>query len=170
MALYRFISRNITVASRVATEEELLQETLDEMKDALEEDLAIRREMQREDVEEDFEFKFVRFKAKADERAEHFKRTSHGYRRICCVPAFALGLVMASRFQGHYAHAPWFRLKNLAGMIDVYGTVSMSVRSPLARSQRRRVVSDVIGSSSSQSSSSKASSISDGSRTRRSRL
>jgi hypothetical protein len=129
MALYRFISRNITNTSRAATEEELLQETLDEIKDALEEDISSRAKRQIDDANEDFEQKYPRFKAKTEERAEHFKRTSHGYRKICSVPSFALGLVMASRFHGHYTHAPWFKTQTLVKMIDVYGSVRAPVPS-----------------------------------------
>jgi hypothetical protein len=141
------------------------------MKDALEEDLVIRMEMQRDDDEQDYQFKFNRFLTKVQEKADHFKRTSHGYRRICCVPAFCLGLVMASRFQGHYTHAPWFRLNTLVEMINVHGTVSVPVWSPPYRGWNRpRVVSNAIRRSLSRSSLSKASNVSDASRTGRSRL
>lgn len=60
---------------------------------------------------------------KAEEKAEKFKQTSKGYRRIYCIPSFSLGLVMASRIHSHYVHAPWFRLTSLNGMIDIHGTV-----------------------------------------------
>lgn len=111
--------------SRNATEEELLQEIVDEMKDCLEDDLKARRLSQRaEDEDEDFDVKYPKFKKRVDDKANLFKRSSHGYRRICCVPSFALGLVMASRMQTHFTHAPWFKFTNLVGMIDVYGTVS----------------------------------------------
>jgi hypothetical protein len=120
-AIFRFISRNTTLDTHRATEEELLQETIDELKDALEEDLPKIK-----DVFElrNFEYKYPTFKKKIDEKAEQFKNTKHGYRRICCVPSFALGLVMASRFETHFTHATWFKLATLTEMLNVYGTVS----------------------------------------------
>jgi hypothetical protein len=106
-----------------ATDEELLQEVVDELKDALEEDLVrIRSKESLED--EDFEFKYPKFKKAVDEKALLFKQKTHGYRQICCLPSFALGLVMASRIQSHFTHAPWFKIVALGNMIDVHGTVT----------------------------------------------
>ncbi|KAI0261575.1 hypothetical protein BGY98DRAFT_1104417, partial [Russula aff. rugulosa BPL654] len=120
MALFRFISRNITYSSHHASEEEKLQEIVDQMKDSLEEDLRKRKEHSLQ--HEDFENKYPRFKETAKLKADLYKQTSIGYRQICCVPSFALGLVMASRVQNHFTHAPWFRLGILKDMVDVYGT------------------------------------------------
>ena len=126
MALFRFISRNITYSSHHASEEKKLQEIVDQMKDSLEEDLRKRKEHSLQ--HEDFENKYLRFKETAKLKADLYKQTSIGYRQICCVPSFALGLVMASRVQNHFTHAPWFRLGILKDMVDVYGTVSGPVK------------------------------------------
>ncbi len=100
----------------------MLQEVVDELKDAFESDLENTTELSRE--EEDFELKYPRFMKKVFLKAGQFKQNSHGYRQICCLPSFALGLVMASRIPSHYTHAPWFKLGSLNEMIDVHGTVS----------------------------------------------
>jgi hypothetical protein len=120
-AIFRLISRNTTLDTYHATDEERLQEIVDELKDALEDDLLNIKDVTQV---ENFEFKYPRFKKKTDEKAEKFKYTKYSYRRICSVPSFALGLVMASRVQTHFTHASWFKLGVLNGMLGVYGTVS----------------------------------------------
>jgi hypothetical protein len=104
----------------------MLQEVIDELKDAFEMDLRNMVDPSRED---DFKYKYKRFMDKVKEKAELFKQTSSGYRRICCMPSFVFGLVMASRIPGHYTHASWFKLTMLSDMIQVYGTVSKQVES-----------------------------------------
>jgi hypothetical protein len=74
--------------------------------------------------EEDYKYKYPRFSDKVKEKADQFKQNAHGYRNICCLPSFALGLVMASRIPSHYTYAPWFKLGVLTKMINVHGTVS----------------------------------------------
>src|ERR1700755_173305 len=110
-----------------ATDEELLQEVIDELKDALESDLDHAPEQSQQ---EDFEIKYSRFMAKVKSKANHFKQNAHGYRQICCLPAFALGLVMASRIPSHYTHSQWFKLGALGDMINVHGTVSCPLHNP----------------------------------------
>ena len=123
-AIFRFISRNETKPTQIATENELLQEVLDELKDALEIDLDRTADLSRE---EDFEISYTEFMSTVNRKAVQFKQDSHGYRQICSVPPFALALVMASRVQSHYTHARWFRLGSLTEMINVHGTVSEPV-------------------------------------------
>jgi hypothetical protein len=127
-ALFRFISRNETKLTHHATEEELLQEIVDELKDAFEDDLEAGADETRRD--EEFDVKYPSFMTKAQDKAEKFKQTLKGYRRICCLPSFSFGLVMALRIHSHYIHAPWFRLGSLDAMIDVHGTVSDPIQSP----------------------------------------
>lgn len=107
--------------THLATEEELLQEVIDELKDAIEDDIASGIGSSRD---QDFKYKYPLFLKKVKEKAEQFKQNGSGYRAICCLPAFALGLVFASRIRSHYTHSPWFKLGRLSKMIDVYGTVS----------------------------------------------
>ena len=55
------------------------------------------------------------------------------------MPSFTFGLVMVSRMQTHFTHAPWFKLRSLSEMIDVYGMVSKAVeRRRRARSNTKR--------------------------------
>ena len=98
---------------------------------------------------ENFEIRYPRFKKKVEVKAEQFKSTRHAYRRICCVPAFALGLVMVSRIQTHYTHAPWFKLNTLDKMLDVYGTVSERALKRPCGARTHTSVSSLFQSSSS---------------------
>jgi len=123
-AIFRLISRNTRKGVHRATEEELLQEVIDELKDALESDIA---SIQDPSKIEDFNIKYPNYMAKIEQKAELFKRTTQGYRQICCVPAFALGLVMASRVKSHYIHAKWFKVGSLTKIIGVHGTVMSSL-------------------------------------------
>lgn len=123
-AIFRLVSRNTTLETYRATEEELLQEVVDELKDLLEEDLLEPKARMPDYL---FECRYPRFKKAVDEKAVQFKQKKHGYREICCLPSFALGLVMASRVQSHFKHAPWFKVGHLGDMVDVYGTVSKLV-------------------------------------------
>lgn len=159
-AIFRWLSRNATESVHGATTEELLQEVVDEMKDELEEDLKLSPA-----ADEDMEFKYPRFMKKVKDKAEEYKRNSHGYRKICCVPPFCLGLVMASRVPGHYMRSPWFKLGVLEDMIDVYGSVSEAFCGVGCGGWR----TDENSPSFFPSSSSKAWNIWNESRTRRSR-
>jgi len=123
-AIFRLISRNETKGAQRATEEELLQEVVDELKDVFELDLAAIKDPV-EARDEDFKIKYPQFFKRVALEADSFKKKA-GYRQICCLPAFALGLVMASRIPSHYTHAHWFNLKSLTDMINVHGTVSDS--------------------------------------------
>lgn len=130
-AVCRLISKNTTLKTQYATEEELLQETVDELKDAFEVDLSKVNDGNRD---ENFEYKYPNFIKKTAAKALEVKN-AYRYRRIFCVPSFALGLVMASRIRSHYTHAPWFKLTALGDMIDVYGSVS-------ERAEMRRTTHD----------------------------
>jgi len=121
-AVFRLISRNDRKTSHRATDEELLQEVIDEIKDEYELDV----ENLDDRLEEDFQFKYVKFVEKTKQKAEDLKDKA-SYRLIFSVPAFTLGLVMASRVRSHYTHAPWFKVTTLSGMLDVHGTVSRQV-------------------------------------------
>ena len=150
-----------------ATDEELLQEIVDELKDAFEADLEMNVDNAR--YSEEFDVKYPSYMTKAKEKAAKFKQTFKGYRRICCLPSFSFGLVMASRVHSHYIHAPWFRLASLDSMIDVHGTVSHPILPSESTNmsdpiQRHRLTP--IPSSSSPSSSSRASSFWNASPTR----
>jgi hypothetical protein len=126
-AIFRLISRNTRKGTHHGTDEELLQEVVDELKDALEGDLVRNKDRDRF-REEDIKYKYKDFVRKVNDKADQFKQYSQAYRRICCLPSFALGLVMASRIPSHYTHAPWFRLGVLTKMIDVHGAVSIRVK------------------------------------------
>lgn len=104
-----------------ATEEEFLQEVIDELKDAYEMEMRTITDPNRK---EDMEIKLKVFVEKVKTKAGKFLPAAHRYRHLCSVTHFMYGLVMASRVQSHYTHAPWFKLGTLGDMLDVYGTVS----------------------------------------------
>src|SRR5712691_1514069 len=56
-------------------------------------------------------------------KAEQFK-DDKGYRRLCCVPSFVLGLAMSGRVARHFKHSPWFTIGKLGEMLGDYGGVS----------------------------------------------
>jgi hypothetical protein len=100
-----------------------------------------------DDVDEDFNLKYPKFLEMTVIKADKYKRGSSAYRRICCVPSFAFGLVMASRMQTHFTHAPWFKLRSLSEMIDVYGTVSEAVerrRRGWSNTKRTQFISEFL--------------------------
>jgi hypothetical protein len=159
-AVFRLLSRNETRATQKATEEEHLQEIVDSLKDSLEKDLRKLTDRTRDD---DYEVIYPLFMEAVAKKAEKYKSTTQGYRQLCCLPRFALALVMASRVWRHYRHAEWFCMPKLKNMVEVHGGVSAYElrETDEATDERTR--------SLSPSFSSKASSSSSGSRTRRSR-
>ncbi|KAH9048595.1 hypothetical protein EDB83DRAFT_2522862 [Lactarius deliciosus] len=122
-AIYRFMSRNETKGNRMATEEELLLEIVDELKDAYEADINMQREQPHLDKDVDASYPaFMKLAKDKAEKAEDSKETP-AHRRLCSVPAFARGLVMASRVRRHYTHAPWFEIGTLSKMLDSHGAL-----------------------------------------------
>ncbi len=121
-AIYRFLSRNETQGTKMATEEELLLEIVDQLKDAYERDI---KKLGDRPKDLDMEALYPEFTtaAKSKVQESNLKETPE-HRRICSVGTFALGLVMASRIRRHYTHAPWFGIKTLAPMLDSHGGVS----------------------------------------------
>ena len=116
--LYRFLSRNETKGRHMATEEEFLLEIVDLLRDAYEEDIKEQDAIPGED-----ESVVNRHFQKAAKEAAEKHKEGRGYRQLCCVETFALGLVMASRIRRHYTHAPWFKITPLARMLHVHGVV-----------------------------------------------
>ena len=115
------MSRNETRGHQGATEEEYLQEVVAQFRDAYERDL----EEKRDPCESDMKVLYPRLMEAVDNKVSELKELSHaGFSRLCCVPSFALGLVMASRIRRHYTHASWFTIKALGEMLDVHGAVS----------------------------------------------
>jgi len=123
-AVFRLLSRNATHGQHKATDVEMLQEKLDKMKDALEEDLL---EITSREFDEDHEYLYPKCVEKILEQAGKFKQNNQGYRQLCLMPSFVLGLVMVSRVRRHYTHARWYNIGTLDKMIDVYGGVSDSL-------------------------------------------
>ncbi|KAI9430720.1 hypothetical protein H4582DRAFT_2063460 [Lactarius indigo] len=119
-ALYRFLSRNEMKDTRLATEEELMIEIVDELKDAYEEDVKLRKDRGKN---LDAAAVFQTFMKKAKRKAAAFKesRDRAGYRELCAVPSFALGLVAASWIRRHYTHARWFQVAELVKMLESHG-------------------------------------------------
>ena len=120
--MWRLLSRNETKSTQKATEEEHLQEVIDSLKDELEKDIRALKE-QGESLEEDYEVLYPNFDKMVQHKADKFKQNSAGYRQLCCLPRFALALVMASRVWRHYRHAVWFRMAKLKEMSEVHGGV-----------------------------------------------
>ncbi|KAH9022645.1 hypothetical protein EDB85DRAFT_1895168 [Lactarius pseudohatsudake] len=116
-AIFRFLSRNETKGSRKATEEELLLEIVDELRDAYDRDVEVQGERP-QDL--DMAKRYPRFMEAAKAKAEEYK-DARGHRRLCSVPTFALGLVLASRIWQHYTHSPWFNIATLTKMLDDHG-------------------------------------------------
>lgn len=123
--LFHFLSRNTVNGMHKATQEELLQEIINELKMSYEKDAMNLSQTDRE--EEDYAILYPTFIEAVNAKAELYKQVSYGYRQLCSIPTFALGLVMASRIRRHYVHARWFRLGTLSDMVNVYGTVSERV-------------------------------------------
>ncbi|KAN0128163.1 hypothetical protein V8E53_014015 [Lactarius tabidus] len=138
--IFRYLSRNEVKENYKATEEELLLEIVVELRDAYERDMATAAEKHKNAVaeallrkeepqipeprSEELAIKYPQFveavtlKAKAEE-----VKDSRGYRRLCSVPSFAHGLVMASRLRRHYTHAEWFRVGALGTMLEAHGGI-----------------------------------------------
>lgn len=119
--MFRYASRNTQKRTYIATDEEKLLEVVDELTDSLEEDLG--REV--DDAEEDvLRVLYPKFCHAVSVKALAFKEDK-GYRRLCCVPSFALGLAMAGRAGQHYKHCEWFTIGRLGDMLGEYGGVSV---------------------------------------------
>jgi hypothetical protein len=125
-AVFRLISRNATLGEHKATDEELLQELLDYMKDAFESDLADLEDDASSSSYEDYQVLYPKFMKAIQRKADKLKKDSQGYRQICLMPTFALGLVMVSRVRSHYIHAKWFKIGSLNRMVYIHGGVSAS--------------------------------------------
>jgi hypothetical protein len=91
-----------------------------ELNDNLELDLGRNLE---DDDEDEIAVKYPLFSKAVAKKAEMFKEEK-GYRTLCLVPSFILGLCMVGRIKRHYNHALWFTVRSLVDMIGDYGGVS----------------------------------------------
>jgi hypothetical protein len=159
--IFRYLSRNEVKENYKATEEELLLEIVVELRDAYERDMATAAEKHKNAVaeallrkeepqipeprSEELAIKYPQFveavtlKAKAEE-----VKDSRGYRRLCSVPSFAHGLVMASRLRRHYTHAEWFRVGALGTMLEAHGGVSKPQTNAHILTLVRQILSDFL--------------------------
>lgn len=117
--MLRYLSRNKSLGSYNATDEEKLLEVVVELTDFLNEDL--KREPDEE--EDDLEVLYPKFFKHVNSKASEF-RGCKGYRELCCVPSFVLGLAMVGRVKRHYTHSSWFTIGQLSKMVGEYGGVS----------------------------------------------
>lgn len=118
--MLHFLSRNIVKGNWKATDEEKLIELVVELKDQLVIDL----QTPPSDLDEDDpRVLYPKFSSALAVKAQRFVGEG-GYRRLCCVSSFFLGLVMLSRVRRHYIHAPWFRVMMLNEMLKHHGGVS----------------------------------------------
>ena len=117
--IYRFLSRNIDKGFWKATEEEKLTELVVELRDHLSFDLET---VSAEPSEDNLEILYPTFSREVQKKAEEFL-SEGGYRRLCSVSSFFLGIVMLSRIPRHYTHAPWFKVTILDKMLDSHGGV-----------------------------------------------
>jgi hypothetical protein len=118
--MYRFLSRNMVKGTWQATDEEKLIELVVELRDYLTVDLERRPS---DPDEDDPKVLYPHFSAALDARSKRYV-TEGGYRRLCSVGSFFLGLVMVSRVRRHYIHAPWFKVTVLSQMLKNHGGVS----------------------------------------------
>jgi len=118
----RYISRNKWKDTYKATEEEKLIEVVTELTDSLEED----RGRELDEDEDELQVLYPKFSQAVAKKADLFKEDK-GYRRLCCVPSFILGLAMVGRVGRHYMHSPWFSIGRLGDMLGEYGGVSKRV-------------------------------------------
>jgi hypothetical protein len=119
--IYRFLSRNIIKGSWNATDEEKLIELVVELKDHLSVDLEAGGA---DPDEDDLEVLYPTFTQELQVKAKMFMGEG-GYRRLCCVSSFFLGIVMLSRIRRHYIHAPWFKVTILDNMVKYHGGVGV---------------------------------------------
>lgn len=121
--MFQYLSQNEMLGSHPVTDEEKLQQILTQLKREFLKDL--RNNMEREMEEfEDLRVKYPKYSALLNSFATKFKQVNVGFRRLTCMPTFMLGLVMASRVQRHYQHAPWFRVGMFNKIVEVHGAVS----------------------------------------------
>jgi hypothetical protein len=118
--MFRFLSRNLIKGSWHATEEEKLIDLVVELKDHLSHDL---ENVNADPDEDNLEVLYPRFSKELDAKAKRFSGEG-GYRRLCSVRSFFIGIVMLLRIPRHYIHAPWFRVTMLTQMIDYHAGVS----------------------------------------------
>lgn len=121
--MFRLLSRNGTLEDNGSTDEELLQEMIDQLKIELEKDLENQPE-DREDRDYEDERYFPRYKKAVHDMATRYKGVNSGFRKLALVPSFMQAMVMLSRVQRHFVHAPWFRVTSLLKMVGVHGGVS----------------------------------------------
>jgi hypothetical protein len=122
--MYRFLSRNMIKGAWQATDEEKLIELVLELRD----NLSLDQEAERSDPDEDdLDVLYPAFSSALQEKAKAFINEG-GYRRLCSVSSFFLGLVMLSRVRRHYTHAPWFKVSILNDMLKTHGGVSVYIQ------------------------------------------
>jgi hypothetical protein len=120
----RFLSRNMIKGTWQATDEERLIEIVVELKDHLSVDL---QTSQTDPDEDNLEVLYPTFSRELQVKAKLFLGEG-GYRRLCCISSFFLGLVMLSRVRRHYIHAPWFKVTTLDEMVKFHGGVSVFIQ------------------------------------------
>jgi hypothetical protein len=118
--MYRFLSRNMVKGTWQATEEERLIELVVELSDHLRTD---QKKGLSDPNEDDLAVLYPAFSRALQAKAKAFINEG-GYRRLCSVSSFFLGLVMLSRVRRHYTHAPWFKVTMLNEMLKTHGGVS----------------------------------------------
>jgi hypothetical protein len=122
-AMFRFLSRNMIKGTWNATEEEKLIEIVVELQDHLHVDL----DTVRTDPDEDnLDILYPTFAQELQLKVKQFMGEG-GYRRLCSVSSFFLGIVMLSRVRRHYLHAPWFKVSKLDAMLECHGGVRIFI-------------------------------------------
>ena len=118
LATFQLLSQNETNGHEGATKEEFLQEIIDDFKDAFEDNL---HNLNAQGNDEDYKVMYSMFVQAVVEKLQQYVGNSTGYQQICCLPQFALGLVMASQIWSHYMYTSWFQISTLKAMIEVHG-------------------------------------------------
>ena len=108
-----------------ATDEEKMIELVVELRDYLSVDMETPPT---DPDEDDLNVLYPNFSSVLDEKSKSFINEG-GYRRLCSVPSFFLGLVMLSRVRRHYTQAPWFKVTTLSLMLKTHGGVSVRMHS-----------------------------------------
>jgi hypothetical protein len=106
--IYCFLLCNIIKGSWNATDEEKLIKLVVEFKDHLSVDLEAGSADPDPD-KDNLEVLYPMVTQESQVKAKLFMGKG-GYRHLCCVLSFFLGIVMLSCVQWHHIHAPWFKV------------------------------------------------------------
>jgi hypothetical protein len=104
----------------MATDEEKLLDIVQELRVSLEMDMARHKEW--DDDDDRPEVLYPTFCEAVKQKEAGLKKVP-GYRELCCLPSFVLGLTMVGRVRRHYTHMDWFNVGQLRVLVKEHGGV-----------------------------------------------